>query len=209
VSYQPTPKEARVLWSLLITKEELAISKIRPKFRIKDAAPLVATGLMTLEKIGSTTYVILTDKAWDWASEEFDLLFSAKTTAAVSVPGKLLEAIGQYINAHNIPISEILAQHPTPEITPALMIDIDSRVREAYLALSGGRYAQRVRLSQLRNYFDDCPRLELDEALIRMMRDDRLTLMRLDDPLEIEPEDEKSALVSGGQQNHILYMKAW
>jgi hypothetical protein len=203
VSYQPTPKEAFVLWKLLITKEEPAISKIKPDFTRANAEPLIKAGLITFEKRGRSLHVVLTDKAWDWASEQTEILFPPTTTAATPVLAKLLEVIGGYLQTHHTPISELLAARPTPTI------DIDSRVRDAYLELSGGQYAQRVRLSQLRNYFDDCPQTELDEALIRMMRDDRLTLMRLDDPLEIEPEDEQSALMSGGQQNHILYMKAW
>jgi hypothetical protein len=33
--------------------------------------------------------------------------------------------------------------------------------------------------------------------------------MRFDDPQEIGSEDEQAALTSGGQKNHIIYMKDW
>ena len=217
MSFQPTPKQALVIWSLLITKDEPAMSKVKPELSPAERGPLIESGLIILEKRGIiqekrgkskrivSNHIVLTDKAWEWASEHFEVELSKSPSAAPVLEG-LLKIAGRYLQAHKIPISEFLK----PRVDAASTVrDIEPMIRNAYLLLSGGEFNRRVRLCELRQFIDDCSRSEMDEALIRMGRAEKLTLMRLDDPQEIKLEDEQAALISGGQKNHIIYMREW
>jgi hypothetical protein len=207
VNFKPTPKQALVIWSLLITKEEPAISKVKPELSPAERRHLEMSGIITLEKRGRSKHIVLTDKAWDWASEHFDVELS-KSASAVSALEKLLSVIGLYLRARKTTLAEFFSPQNLSESTSSTN-DLELRVREAYLALSGGEFDRRVRLSQLRQTLNDIPRSEMDQILLRLGRNGKLVLMRFDDPQEIGSEDEQAALTSGGQKNHIIYMKDW
>jgi len=164
-------------------------------------------GIITLEKRGRSEHIVLTDKAWGWASENFDVEL-AKSAAAAPALEKLLGLIGQHLRARKTTLAEFFSPRNLSESTSSTN-DLELRVRKTYLELSGGEFDRRVRLYQLRQNLDDIPRSEMDQILLRLGRDGKLVLMRLDDPQEIGPEDEQAALTSGGQENHIIYMKGW
>jgi hypothetical protein len=207
VNFKPTPKQALLIWGLLITKEEPAISKVKPKLSPTERVPLERLGIITLEKRGASKHIVLTDKAWDWASEHFDVELS-KSASAVPVLEKLLSAIGVYLRTRKTTLADFFSSQNLSESTPSAN-DLELRVRGAYLTLSGGEFDRRVRLSQLRQTLNDIPRSEMDQILLRLGRNGKLVLMRFDDPQEIGSEDEQAALTSGGQENHIIYMKDW
>lgn len=207
MNFKPTPKQALVIWSLLITKEEPAKSKVKPELSPAEREPLERLGIITLEKRGRSEHIILTDKAWDWASEHFEVELS-KSASAAPVLEKLLGVIGLYLRARKATLAEFFSPQNLSESTPSNN-DLELRVRKAYLALSSGEFNRRVRLYQLRQNLNDIPRSEMDQILLRLGRDGKLVLMRFDDPQEIGPEDEQAALASGGQKNHIIYMKDW
>lgn len=212
MNFQPTPKQALILWNLLITGDEPAISKIKPELKPKERQPLIDAGLIELSKRGHSTYILLTDKAWDWAVEHFAVELS-KSTFAASVLQELLKKIGAYLQKNKISLAEILRCQAIPdeplESVPATSFDLEAKIRQAYLQASGGEYVVRVRLAQLRQLLPDVLRELLDKTLIQMGLAGTITLMNLDDPQEIRPEDEQAALNIGGEKNHIVYMKEW
>ncbi|EKQ66592.1 hypothetical protein OsccyDRAFT_5080 [Leptolyngbyaceae cyanobacterium JSC-12] len=212
MSFQPTPKQALVMWSLLITGDEPAISKVRPELKPAERKPLIDFGLIELVKRGRSTHIVLTDKAWDWAAGHFEVELS-KSNYAVPILQELLKKLGSYLNSHKIPLVEFLVYKNTTiehsESGAAVLSDLGAKIREAYLQASGGEYNVRVRLSQLRQLVDDLPQAEVDKVLIQMGLVGKITLMHLDDPQEIRPEDEQAAVNIGGQKNHIVYMREW
>jgi len=212
VSFQPTPKLALVMWNLLITGDEPAVSKVRPELKPAERKTLIDAGLIELVKRGRSTHIELTDKAWGWASEHFDEELS-KSTFAVPVLQELLKRLGSYLKHHKIPLVEFLVhQNKLIEDSESVVVaptDLEAKIREVYLKNSGGEYNVRVRLSQLRQLVDDVPQAEVDKVLIQMGLSGKITLMQLDDPQEIRPEDEQAAVNIGGQKSHIVYMKDW
>ena len=206
------PKQSLVLWKLLITGDEPAVSKVKPELKPAERKPLIDAGLIELVKRGRSTHIVLTDKAWEWASEHFDVELS-KSNVAVPVLQELLKKLGSYLKHQKIPLVEFLVHQNKPiedsENAIAAPTDLEAKIREAYLKTSGEKYDVRVRLSRLRQLIDDVPQVEVDKALIQMELAGKITLMHLDDPQEIQSEDEQAAVNIGGHKNHIVYMKEW
>jgi hypothetical protein len=201
VSVKLTPKQKLVLWNLLISDEELMMSKVKPELKPIERKPLVDEDLIQLEKRGSANYVVLTDKAWDWAIENFNAEFPAKAIAAVPVLQKLLVKLGVHLQAHNLSLAEFLRPQDKTGVK------LEAKVRAAYAKISGDRYNVRVRLSELRPHLSDCPRADIDQSINEMELSGKLVLMPLDDPQETYPADEEAAIDIGGSKRHILYMK--
>jgi hypothetical protein len=212
MSFQPTPKQALVMWNLLITEDEPAVSKVRPELKPAERQPLIDVGLIELVKRGRSTHIVLTDKAWDWAAGHFEVELS-KSNFAVPILQELLKKLGNYLKHHKIPLVEFLVYKNTTiensESGTNVGSDLEAKMSEAYLKASGGEYNVRVRLSQLRQLVDDLPQAEVDKVLLQMGLAGKMTLMHLDDPQEIRPEDEQAAVNIGGQKNHIVYMREW
>jgi hypothetical protein len=202
VSFQPTPKQALVLWKLLITREEPAQSKIKPELKSAERKSLVSAGLITLKKRDRAEHIILTDKAWDWAVEHFQVAFPKKATSAIPVLEALLQLVGDYLQSNQIPLSDFLVTQTKPAGK-----NLEEKVREAYTRISGGCYNVRVRLSELRQYLSKLSRTEIDETLRSMQRAGKLVLMHLDNPQDIGNKDEQAAIDIGGHKHHIVYME--
>lgn len=85
---------------------------------------------------------------------------------------------------------------------------VEARITAAYAVLAEQRSNGRVRLAALRRELADLPRETLDAALQRMLRAGKLVLGRLDNPLEITPEDDAAKLLTGlGDPRHIMHME--
>jgi hypothetical protein len=209
VSFQPTPKQALVLWNLFIDDKEPAVSKVKPKFTLAECQPLIEAGLIELEQRGRATHLVLTDKAWKNALDY--LIVEGVKSHAVTVPKPFLERVKEYLRSHDISLAEFLRPQDKAVAASANIVitpeDLEEKIREAYLEVSGGNYSVRVRLSELRQHLDNLPRAEVDKSLIKMQRSKQLSLMPLDDPQEIRPEDKKAAIDMGGPKRHILYME--
>ena len=212
MNFQASPKQALVIWNLLITEDEPAISKVKPELKPNERKPLIDAGLIELVKRGRSTHIILTDKAWDWAVEHFEVELS-KSNLASPMLQELLKKIGAYLQHNKISLGEFLRCQDIPnepsENVPTVPLDLEARIRQAYLQASGGEYVVRVRLAQLRQLLPNVPREILDKTLIQMGLAGTITLMHLDDPQEIRPADEQAVLNIGGHKNHIVYMKEW
>lgn len=85
---------------------------------------------------------------------------------------------------------------------------VAERITAAYAVLAEHRSNGRVRLAALRSELADLPRETLDTALQRMLRAGKLVLGRLDNPLEITPEDDAAKLLTAlGDPRHIMHME--
>ena len=80
------------------------------------------------------------------------------------------------------------------------------RIANACMKLSRGRANVRVRLAELRQKLAEVSRHDLDQMLLSMSRANRLSLYRLDNPQEIQPEDDAAAVyTASGEPRHIVY----
>lgn len=66
MDFNPGVTQRHLLFFLLFTGEEPAMSKTTLALSIKWRRELIETGLMRLEKRGRAFYVVLTEKAWSF-----------------------------------------------------------------------------------------------------------------------------------------------
>jgi hypothetical protein len=209
MSFQPNPRQALVMWHLLITREEPAQSKVNLPFTVADRKELLSAGLIQLEKRQRAQHIVLTDKAWDWALEHLDAPIS-KSQQAAPILQKLLSSLKSYLQSQQIPLVELLTLPPRviiPENGAVTDADIPTRILAAYNLESGGQRHVRVRLAALRTHLTDLARSAVDHALDEMQLGGSITLMRLDDPQSITAADAAAALDVYGDKRHIAYVK--
>ena len=88
--------------------------------------------------------------------------------------------------------------------TPAAL---RKRIEAAYLALTDGRKGEMVRLALLRTELADLDRATLDAALGRILQGDKkASLMRNDDPRQLDRTDHDAAFNPAGEPFHILWI---
>jgi hypothetical protein len=207
MSINLSPTQVLFIWRLLVTGEEPAIKDIKPKLTAPQRNQLKLEGLIEevirKGKIGrSRKHVLLTDKAWAWATDHMDATVS-RSKLAGAVLQEFLTRLKPCLDKHNISLAEILSPPKQPSSQP----DLESRVHEAYFRLSGGKANVRVRLAQLRQALPDVGRDTLDGLLLKLQRAEKLVLYPLDNPREIAPEDVQAAITFAGFSNHIVYMR--
>jgi hypothetical protein len=214
MSFQPTPKHNLALWNLLITGTMPAKSQIKPELSPAERQALIDAGLIKLvsrkqlreegliDLKGNAEHIVLTDKAWDWATENSTVEFpKGNTSAATPVLQALLANAGIHLQTQNFSWAEFLRPQSQS------IGNLEETIRAACAKISGDRYNVRVRLSELRPYLNRFSRAEVDGVLNEMELSEKIVLMPIDDPQGIRPEDEDAALDVGGSKRHILYMK--
>ncbi len=225
MSFQAKPGQALLLWNLLITGEEPAMSKAKPALKPAARKSLAEAGLLQLQKRGRSQHFVLTDKAWDWAVENFDVEL-AKTPTASPLLQKLLSALGQHLQSHHVslssflcPVSEVAAPlhgevgsaaekgHEAPETTLLASDDLEEKIRQAYTKIASNSSEIGVRLSKLRQYLKDFSTVALDQALRAMQLAGELILMPLEDPTAISPEEDQAAVDIDGYRCHVVQRK--
>ena len=81
------------------------------------------------------------------------------------------------------------------------------RIEAAYLALTGGRKDETVRLAQLRGSLPDLDRSTVDAALGRILQGDgKASLMRYDDPGQLDQADHDAAFNPSGEPFHVIWI---
>lgn len=215
-----TPLLVLLMWNLLFTGEEPMVSKAKPGVDKKKVQPLVDAGLIVLEKRGRANHLVLTDRAWQWAEENLDAEFSPRANATPALQG-LLPRLKNYLAQSGTPLAELLtaadpatpdpspdppATAPVPEVA-APSVSIEEAIAQVYLALTGGQWETRVRLSDLRDKLAVYSRDALDGTLRGMQQAGRLVLYRNDDPQDMSDADHAAALYIGSDPRHLVYMK--
>ena len=209
-----SPRQALAFWTLLFTGKEPTMSEFTKKLGLapkikgtEERQQLIDAGLIELEKRGRANYVLLTDKAWRVAVDNFDAAISQSKFAA-DVLQALLKRLQDYMQGADVTLAEIM--RPTrgdEESDSSHLVDLEGRIRTAYLKVSNNKWNVRVRLANLRQQLADIPRPVIDNQLLKMQKDERLLLYPLDYRPDITPEDQEAALNIGGYDNHLLYME--
>jgi hypothetical protein len=83
---------------------------------------------------------------------------------------------------------------------------VSNEVENAYLSLSQGNYARRVRIADLAKQFPGLSKAEFDQKLLDMQADGRLVLYTLDDPTQVTKADKAAAVKIGPYERHIVYL---
>lgn len=190
-----TRAQRRRLLKMMFSGDEPMMSTC-PK---KDRTCLVDGKLLTLQKRGRATHMMLTDRAWREARSLISAELEANDTRR-DLAFHLLMCLDRYLDAEGVALTDFV-QPPTPP-------DPHVAVRSAYLRLTQGRFARQVRLADLRHETRAMATQELEGALRELMRRGEAHLMPIDDPLDRSPRDDAAAMRIAGQPRHVVYLEA-
>lgn len=164
----------------------------------KDRDELVKLGLLEVVKRGRASHLLLTDRAW----EQAPTLLAAEADAGDQheLLALVLRTVCAYTQRYDVAIADFVRPAKREECS------VVDQIRSEYLARTGGRYAQRVRLADLRERVR-ASRDAVDRALTEIVASGSGHLLSLDDPLDRFPRDEAAAVSVGGHPRHLLYLE--
>jgi hypothetical protein len=200
-----------VILKLLFTGETPLQSGVTPELRPRERAQLIGAGLLRLEPSpdGRGKLLVLTDRAWEWASEnlECELVVSKYATPALE---SVLRKLSAFLRTNTLTLSDFFRESEPDDSEPGGFptVALPTRIRQAYLALSDGAYRQPVRLADLKAALSDvAPSREIDGALLRMQQAADLSLQTIEDPGQILAADHASAIRIMGDERHLVYLE--
>jgi len=215
------PKQVLFLYSLFFLMDGVQLSKTRPKMDPLDRRPLLAMGLIRIEKIGRSQYIYLTDQAWDWLSEHLTLSIIPKqgnpSRGCALLAEALLNRLQLRIDEGTLTLAEFLAppkkiglheKETTSQRPPIPQKEPLSPEEEAILTLSRSimqdKGTDRVFLRDLRPRLHTLSRSDMDKLLISLQQKGKILLMTYQDPLSRTREDDAAALRLGNVSRHVL-----
>jgi len=208
--------QSLVVFKLLFTGETPLQSKLAPDLKPKERQELVDSGLIRLEPRakGRGKQVTLTDKAWEWASQNLqsELMVSKYATPALEAVLRRLDA---FLRARSLTLSDVFQAAPAVEAGPAdeakhgppSLPALPERIRRAYLALSHGGYRVAIRLADLKQVLPDVPSPDVDGTLLQMQRSGDLSLQTIENPRDIAEVDRQCAVRILGEERHLVYLE--
>ncbi|AWN46147.1 hypothetical protein DK419_07325 [Methylobacterium terrae] len=236
MSETPTPPQALILWRLLGRQGTALNSEIAPKKAEREA--LVRAGLIAVEKEGRSSRLTVTDKGWNWAGghlreplpptmrvlqdwltrlhhhldatgatlAEFVGPAPERAPPAPKVQARSAKAPRKPSPREPSPRKPSPREPSPPEQAPP---PLRTRIEEAYLACTGGRRAEAVRLSALRAALPDLDRAAVDAGLAAILRGDAtIRLTRISDPKALDAAERDAAFDPAGEPFHEIWIQA-
>lgn len=212
-------KQTLILWALLARDDAAGFqNELKPEPEKADRDALAKEGLINWEKRNRKIWIEVTEKGWAWAADHLDADLPAGSPAGSAILQAWLTRLKAYICAHNVSLAEILRPEPivkgdaesiaAPSSTQAIDYNtLRARIRQVYLDLTGGRLNTRALLADLRDRIKDVDRHILDEALMRMQREEEASLYQLDNQAEVTDADRAAAIYFGSEPRHILWIE--
>jgi DNA-binding PadR family transcriptional regulator len=213
-------KQTLILWALLIRDNAAGFqNELKPTPDKADRDTLARAGLINWERRGRyrRVWIEVTEKGWAWAADHLDNDLPTGSPAGSFILQAWLTRLKAYMEARNVALAEILAPRAHKEGSDGIATgdairasDYDrlrTRIRQAYLAVTGDRINTRARLCDVREKLNDIDRIALDQALKRMQREQQVSLYPLDNKTEITDADRNAAIYFGGEPRHILWIE--
>jgi hypothetical protein len=206
-----TPKQALVMWKLILLGAPPRRSTFSPKLTSTDVRTLVATGLITVDSgprkadpaWGSKLH--LTDRGWAWASSQGLAGNLSPCRVAAPVFEALLVKIGAYLEVQGLALDDLLRPRRAEQSPAATTPDgLENRIRKAYLQATGGKYNEFIKLVQLRTKLPTDQTSAVDAELLQMQQRGDALLYPIDDPQRLSPEDESAALQVAGARRDLI-----
>lgn len=216
MAFEPNPQQALLIFSMLLGEKP---EQREPKQSECKIGATPRDGLVRrkfLKKIprGRAAFLVLTDEGRDWALRNLFCRLPAGSPRAKVILARLNEALMPVLNKQWDEVERRLFPNGTPHATepePASSDDvtvesIQGQIRDAYLALTGGRTKERVLFSALR------PKVpvvsdDFDQAVLSLQAQQKVVLAGLDNPVERTPEVEAAAIHIAGNPRHLLYFQ--
>jgi hypothetical protein len=201
-----------ILWALLAkTGSASALKEIKPDVKKADREALVSAGLVVCEKRGRDLWLIMTDDGRAWAANHLDADLPTHCPAASVVLQGWLTQLKTFMEVRNVGLTDVLnaqqAADAQPQPRSLAYPDIRQNIRKAYLQLTRGRFNTRAHLRDIRLKLKNIAREALDEALMRMQREQEASLYQLDNRIEITEADRAAAIYIGREPRHLLWIE--
>jgi len=206
-SSQLSARERAALFALLAEARPLSNPELEERvgFRL-DGAPCRRLNQMKLVKTLQPNRAFvheLTDAGWRWCADELTAPRHPDAKSIESALYALLAVFGRYMQATGLSLADVVkaSQEPAPK-TPQEP-DVDARILSSYHEVTA-EPAQFVKLTELRSRLADLPRADIDAALDRMYRSQRINLIPQSSPRALSAEDREAALRIGGEDKHLI-----
>jgi hypothetical protein len=222
LSYDPTPTQALLLFGLLARHGACAQAELMPKVKKVDREALVKQKLITSVKVGRGLKLTLEDAGWAWTA----MHLSAELPPAQRTLSDVLARLCEHLAKSGETLADFIGSKPedtSPLHPPARKrgrggsipskpkppspLALRKRIEAAYLALTHGRKNETVRLVCLRAALSDLDRATVDAALGRILKGDKTaSLMRHDDPRQLDQADHDAAFSPAGEPFHVIWI---
>jgi hypothetical protein len=220
LNYDPKPTQALLLFGLLARQGECAQAELMPKVKKADREALAKERLIRVGKVGRGLKLTLEDAGWAWTASHLSAALPPVQRTLSDLLGRLAEhldktgeTLADFIGSKP---QDISPRQPAPNRgrsstkvgspSPAAM---RKRIEAAYLVLTHGRKNQAVRLARLRVELSDLDRTTVDAALGRILKGDKTaSLMRHDDPRQLDQADHDAAFTPAGEPFHVIWISS-
>jgi hypothetical protein len=226
LSYDPTPTQALLLFGLLARHGACAQAELMPKVKKADREALVKEKLITSTP-KRPLRLTLEDLGWAWAAQN---LGTAKLPPAHRTLRDLCARLSEQLAKSGETLADFIGSKPedisprqqparkrgrggakpsSPKPKPPSPAALRKRIEAAYLALTDGRKNETVRLARLRAELSDLDRATMDAALGRILKGDKTaSLMRHDDPRQLDQADHDAAFSPAGEPFHVIWISS-
>jgi hypothetical protein len=221
LSYDPTPTQALILFGLLARHGACAQAELKPEVKKADREALVKEKLITDGKVGRGFRLALTDDGWAWTATNL----SAALPPAQRTLSNILARLSEHLAKSGETLADFIGSEPEEILPqpaarkrgkggakptkskPPSPAALRKRIEAAYLALTNGRKDESVRLASLRAELSDLDRATVDAALSRILKEGKkATLMRHDDPRQLDQADHEAAFNPAGEPFHVIWI---
>lgn len=222
-----SPAQRLLFWRVAAAGGSVLVKSIYPPPKPALRRSLEQTGLVTQEQAPDplngrcSSRIRITSDGWAWAHEHMGGDFP-NSPAASETLSLLLQAVAKFLRNHDLqavdvltckdfpPKESIALEEPDtlferfdPRLdTPTQMID--AGIVRQIVTLTSGRADVPIPLRSLRRLLD-IHRPELDDALLRLHREERIELIAAPNPRAVSDEDRKAALFdqNGSPVHHV------
>ena len=221
MSYDPTPTQALLLFGILARHGACAQAELMPKVKKADREVVEREKLITVDMAGRGFRLTLADAGWAWTATNLSAALPPAQRTLSNILARLSEHLaksgGTLADFIGNKPEEILPQPPvrkrgkggakSAKPKPPSPAALRKRIETAYLALTHGRKDESVRLARLRAELSDLDRATVDAALGRILKGDKkASLMRHDDPNQLDQVDHDAAFNPAGEPFHVIWI---
>jgi hypothetical protein len=192
-----------------------------PEVKKADREALVKMKLISAVKVERVLKLTLEDGGWAWAAKNL----CAALPPAQRTLSDVLARLGEHLAQSGETLADFIGSKPE-EISPwpparqpgkggakppkhkqPSPTALRKRIEAAYLTLTHGRKDESVRLACLRAELSDLDRATVDAALGRILKGDKkASLMRHDDPHQLDQADHDAAFSPAGEPFHVIWI---
>jgi len=195
------------LFALMAEAREMSNPELaeRAGFRLdgKERRRLNSLKLVDSRKAGRAYQHELTDTGWHWCATELSAGLHGKVTSMEGALYAVLAGIARHLDDTGKSLADIFRPRSAD---PAELRDIDELIAAAYRDLAAAP-EDFVKIRELRAKLEDVSREDLDAALEKLYKSQRINLVPQDNQQALTEADRRSALRVGGEFKHMLSVR--